>query len=1199
MKQLKLVLKRILIIHVIIFITLSSMSSCQARGYDKKCGEYASKWAMDFINKYAGSSQYNNLTQLGSINGNSACRWSGTTNDDGTGTGTFYGCCTCWVHWIYYYALGVDINDFGFDPNSDTAYSNLKGGNQYFDDVTNESLQAGDILIVNGHAEMYAGDDQHVNFGSTPMNIHGACSRMTPGRSGENAIAVRLKSSVQVNPAGSIPVDEIEDENLNIYDENGFIYTGVAKIEGYKGTAPFGKWILKSLLQILDYIIGILTYVFRAVVVGWTAIIERLFIDGIVNAITGVTNKRDEGWQKDPNSIDEIDKEAEEKEKADNETQEQPQASGDENDPNEYISEGMQRIADIGGNVQLKTSSKANVTVENIVYNKIPILDINFFNFESAGGAVVDEDGIIYIIKENVATWYYIFRTMAILIMLIILLYLGIKMAISTVAEKKAVYKQMIVSWIAGFILVFTIHYIMYFIISVNETFVNWIIPKYENGTELSLYESVRSKAYSLKATTGTAGMVMYTILVYYSVRFLILYFKRFLTVMILAVISPFVAVSYAVQKINKNGKGGEMYGNWMRDFMYTVILQSIHALIYTIFVQTALDLTEVSIGGIFIAFIFLKFMLKVDPTVRKIFGFSGGKGKGSSADKLTIEEIGPQIKGLQAIAKSRVVKGTIQSQARFIGKVVKKPALAIANEIDAGASIVKEEITNRFGSNIQMTPEKEQEMKRKKKEKVEKRKQVQKGVKTGLGISKEMVKTFAKGLVAMPLVIAEPQFGITILDSAISSGEKTASLIRKAKKDGLFPSTRPTYNHSYTLTGIKPRNVASQQRLISRFNALGIDYTMYNGPAGSAGSGPIYNPTGGGAYYIPGEEDAEGLTQEEFRKRFKELSKSKLERVLEQIDLSNLKYASAKTSLEEVAEEEDIDTTELYAEILILAKEKEAELEEKFKELSGTTAEKIEEMKKVSPEFAKKMEEKKKQQLIKEARILAKPLSEIDIYKAIQSYQSKVPSFDPSSERIIQRDIVGIAKELNEILDKKGEGVTMSNTFISKVEKELANNQRRVAEKKEKEKNNDRVGSNVASKGKAKSLKEQIKELTATDNAGPNGSANAPQQNGGMHVGNSEGGRGTYGADINAKTEQNNNGGSGMVAGSSVERLVKNIKNASKGSSSKKSTTITPKALAFAKTLEEFEELNKESVKITGEELYDIDEVLRRLADL
>ena len=51
---------------------------------------------------------------------------------------------------------------------------------------------------------------------------------------------------------------------------------------------------------------------------------------------------------------------------------------GDESNPNEYVSSGMQQISKIGGNVQLKTSSKANVTIENIVYNKIPILDINF-----------------------------------------------------------------------------------------------------------------------------------------------------------------------------------------------------------------------------------------------------------------------------------------------------------------------------------------------------------------------------------------------------------------------------------------------------------------------------------------------------------------------------------------------------------------------------------------------------------------------------------------------------------------------------------------------------------------------------------------------------------------------------------------------------------------------------------------------------
>lgn len=536
MKQIKLVLKRILIIYVIIFVTLSSMSSCLARGYDDKCGEFLVEKTKEFIQKYQSVSYYLAEQEV---------TWTGGE----LGKGDLYVCCTSGVKYMYELYLGVNLYDLGYSALSD---DNLNPPSQYWDKIPVSEAKPGDILVRAGHVEMAttAGAGEHANFGSTSAhacNVHSYGDTFTT--------AIRLKNTVQVNPTGSVALDEIEDEDLNIYDENGFIYTGVAKIEGYKGSVPFGKWILKSLLQILDYLIGILTYATRAVIVGWTAIFERFFMDGLVNAITGVTNKRDDEWQQDPNSIDDIDKEAEEKAKADNETKEQPQASGDENDANDYVSEGMQRIADIGGNVQLTTSSEADVTVENIVYNKIPILDANFFNFESAGGAVVDENGIVYIIKENVAIWYYVFRTMAILIMLIILLYLGIKMAITTVAEKKAVYKQMLVSWIAGFILVFTIHYIMYFIISVNETFISWIVPKYEEGTELSLYESVRTKAYSLKATTGTAGLVMYAVLVYYSIRFLLLYFKRYLTIMILAIISPFVSVSYAVQKINKKRK--------------------------------------------------------------------------------------------------------------------------------------------------------------------------------------------------------------------------------------------------------------------------------------------------------------------------------------------------------------------------------------------------------------------------------------------------------------------------------------------------------------------------------------------------------------------------------------------------------------------------------------------------------------------
>lgn len=1162
MKQLKLVLKRILIIYVIIFTILSSMSSCQARGYDKKCGEYASKWAMDFINKYAGKSIYDNSNYLGIINGRLSCKWTGVTNDDGSGTGQFYGCCTCWVHWIYYYALGVDIYDYGFSPSSETAYSAIKGGNEYFDDVTNQTLEPGDILIVMGHAEMYAGDGKHVNFGHTPMNIHDACSRMTPGQSSEGAIAVRLKNSVQVNPAGSIPIDEIEDEDLNIYDENGFIYTGVARIEGYKGSTPFGKWIIKSILQIMDYIIGACTYFFRAVAVGIVTVIERFIIDGIVNAVTGITNKRDDSWQKNPNTIDETDGEINEDEEVENPSQ----ASGDENDENEYISEGMQRIADIGGNIQLETSSKANVTVENIVYNKVPILDINFFNFESAGGAVVDENGIIYLLKENIAIWYYILRTLSILIMLIILIYLGIKTAISTVAEKKAVYKQMIISWIAGFILVFGIHYIMYFTIEINETLVGLIIPKYEDGTEISLYESVRTKAYSLKATAGMAGLAMYIVLVYYALRFLILYLKRYITVMILAIISPFVAVSYAVQKINKNGKGGEMYGSWIKDFTYTVILQFIHALIYTIFIQNALELSEYSITGIFIALVFMNFMFKADPILRKIFGLIGGKG-GGGADKLTFGKASEVLMPAKAVLNSRVVRGVARSQAKFVGKVVGEPASAMVKTISKGADALKTEINNKFGKNETRTPEEEEKLKKERKERAQRLQEYKRGAKVGLTASKEMVKTIGQALAAVALLVAEPDQGIKILNSTIKSGEKTAQLISNAK---LHPRKN---NKRYKLKGIISRNRASQRRLISTLNRYGIDYDLI--PTDTTYSMPNTNGT------------MERFTQEEFRRKFKQLDRTQFEKVLEKLDLNNLKYASGQKTLYEIAEEGNIDITELYAEILSLAKEKENELEEEFEELSGTTKEKIEEMEKVSPEFAKKMKKKKKEQLIEEAEILTKPLSEGDIYKAIMNYKAKVPRFDPGSDRISPKDIEGIAQELNDLLKKKGENIIMSDAFITKVEKELANNQRRVAEKIKKESNNDRMGSNIASNIEKKSVKEKVKRID------PNRDQNAPQQNTTMNSTNSGHENNLYGKDINSHKSDN------TEKENSVQRLVKNIRNASKGTSSKKTISITPNAITFAKKLEEFESLNQETRKITGENLYDINEVLKRLADL
>ena len=44
-------------------------------------------------------------------------------------------------------------------------------------------------------------------------------------------------------------------------------------------------------------------------------------------------------------------------------------------------------------------------------------------------------------------------------------LYVGIRMAISSVAEEKAKYKKMLVDWVVSLGLLFVLHYIMVFVV--------------------------------------------------------------------------------------------------------------------------------------------------------------------------------------------------------------------------------------------------------------------------------------------------------------------------------------------------------------------------------------------------------------------------------------------------------------------------------------------------------------------------------------------------------------------------------------------------------------------------------------------------------------------------------------------------------------------------------------------------------------
>lgn len=123
--------------------------------------------------------------------------------------------------------------------------------------------------------------------------------------------------------------------------------------------------------------------------------------------------------------------------------------------------------------VSLGTLQLTSVTFEHVffsgykgvAFSGIEFTDINFFDLSGTGA--------IHSFRSAIAQWYYIMRLISAAILLVILIYVGIRMAISTIASEQAKYKQMLVDWVTSLALLFLLHYIIMFIISINSSLIS------------------------------------------------------------------------------------------------------------------------------------------------------------------------------------------------------------------------------------------------------------------------------------------------------------------------------------------------------------------------------------------------------------------------------------------------------------------------------------------------------------------------------------------------------------------------------------------------------------------------------------------------------------------------------------------------------------------------------------------------------
>ncbi len=500
--------------------------------------------------------------------------------------------------------------------------------------------------------------------------------------------------------------------------ENEFYYAGTTE-SSYVVSQSFWDWLIENIGEIFDFLLGLLTMAPRMVFVGWAALFEEI-ITAMLEATMGVpmdiesdidmTNSSgiiDSGNNVTLEAIFYNQIPALDINIFKNATATCVSGTGNyfiacEACYNEQIAEEQAKNP---GTIITPTTNKKEMICEmqkctcpNCMQE---LANEGLIEKETDGSPKYDAEGnpirvsnAVTVIKECVSKWYYIMRLIAIIVMLCVLIAIGIKMAISTVGSDKALYRRMLFDWIAGMVLLFTIHYFMIVIIHLNEVIVDFISDYgsssqslgkeflSESGMEgsemeVSLYQAVRTRAYDIKMTTGTTGTIMYITLVFFTIRFVFSYLKRYLSIIILTLLAPGVAFSYAIQKA-LTGKS-KTFGTWFHDYFTTVFLQTIHALVYTVFMTLALELAVTSIAGMVLALIFMKFILEVEPLVKKIFKLGGGSSDEASNAMESAISAGKTAFGIAATAKAL--------NKSPITKAVKAPLKMARNGAILGAS--------------------------------------------------------------------------------------------------------------------------------------------------------------------------------------------------------------------------------------------------------------------------------------------------------------------------------------------------------------------------------------------------------------------------------------------------------------------------------------------------------------------------------
>ena len=261
------------------------------------------------------------------------------------------------------------------------------------------------------------------------------------------------------------------------------------------------------------------------------------------------------------------------------------------------------------------------------------------------------------ILRKTISSWYKALRNICLVLMLSVLVYIGIRMLLSSVASDKAKYLTMLKDWFIGLCLLFLMHYIMAFSVTLTEKLTDVIkttvnedaymvvieandkIKEAVDADHLNMPDTIQTdsgdgKEYLYWPTNLMGSLrlqlqmesygaqyvglsICFLILCLFTLYFTIVYLKRVLYMAFLTLIAPLVALTYCIDKLNDGQAQG--FNKWFKEYIFNLLIQPMHLLLYYILVTSAFELASTNVIYSIVA---LGFMIPAEKLLRSLFGF-------------------------------------------------------------------------------------------------------------------------------------------------------------------------------------------------------------------------------------------------------------------------------------------------------------------------------------------------------------------------------------------------------------------------------------------------------------------------------------------------------------------------------------------------------------------------------------------------